>query len=146
MGSLSSGWDREEGTGICQFGGRRKTQGAQLAGGRLSKLIWGSGDGKKRVRCHATTERALRYPTGFAQYGKWVWEMRRRGAAVAIMLRIKEGLGSEAPSAPSCTSSLAAAAPSMKWAYKGGYWKIRARCRMCLERSAYIDLPIDNKY
>ena len=40
-----------------------KTQGAQLAGGRLSKLIWGSGDGKKRVRCHATTERALRYPT-----------------------------------------------------------------------------------
>ena len=55
----------------------RKTQGAQLAGGRLSKLIWGSGDGKKRVRCHATTERALRYPTGIRRYqvSLSIWEM-----------------------------------------------------------------------
>ena len=38
--------------------------------------------------------------------------MRRRGAAAAIMARTKEGLGSEVPSPPSCTNSLAAAAPS----------------------------------
>ena len=34
----------------------------------------------------------------------------------------------------------------MKWVYGGGYWKIRARCRMCLERIVCIDLPIDSIY
>ena len=75
---------------------------------------WGREETRAVPRDNRTS--AALSDTGFAQYGKWVWEMRRRRAAVAIMLRIKEGLGSEAPSAPSCTSSLAAAAPScMKW-------------------------------
>ena len=33
--------------------------------------------------------------------------MRRRGVAAAIIARIKEGLGSEAPLPPSCTGGLA---------------------------------------
>eukprot|EP00964_Phaeocystis_antarctica_P063935 scaffold38406_cov58-Phaeocystis_antarctica.AAC.4 len=46
---------------------------------------------------------------------------RVRECAHVCMARIKEGLGSEAPTAPSCTSGLAAAAPSTICSgYRGG--------------------------